>query len=471
MWMRRFSNMKKVISKLFILLALTLTNCSSVVAYAKLNDEPIVATVPPYAPPTPPEPSKNIESINVLGIPEDYKIGMGLFDEANLRYEITYTDNTKEEFPLIEENLPYALKEMLGQEGEHNITLQIRNKLVTFKIIMVDVGIRYVVRFLNYNEEVLYMTKVMPNNKVSYDGETPRRMSDMVYKYQFNGWDRDLDLVIEDSTDIHATYEDNFKINDYLPIESGSKFVSSYVGSVPNYQYERSYVCHYLGRLTRVPLARDRSGYINHTQGNREEVDYGFSDLDTPIYRSEDQTTDFHPDAKLMMTGLISKSYHYEAPGEEVDPKYIPADPNYIHFYPDNYIPFELHSARARNVEGKMYDTSVNDYLEAITEYFATDRGGVLHIAEDFPSGNYTPTVFMDCDVYAYAAVENNAVLGLKNDGIYTVICPAEIYIGLNSEDNQTSTTYYPTSTYDADGMGIELFIEMVKEARQAFEE
>lgn len=433
-----------------------------------------VATIPPYTPPTPPDMPKSITSIDVTGIPEDCRIGMGLFDELNICCVINYDDGTSYSFQLLQENLPYEVREMLGEPGEHNITIQMNNITKTFKVIMVDEGIRYVVRFLNYNDDVLYITKVMPNNKVQYTGDAPRRMSDLIYKYTFNDWDEDLDTYLVDhSVDIHAQFTPVFKCNDYLPTEQKLQYVSEYKGQTPEETFERNYVCYYVGRITHFPVARDtNTDYVNHTLGNKEFIDYDFDYRDSPIDPDPSSPkSGYHPNIIYTLPGVVSKVYKYEDPQGAIDSKYIPAIPQFINFASINDVPFEIHSVRSRNIEGKTYDTAVSDYVEVVNEFLDTDKTANIYVPEDFPTGRYTATVFMDLDIYAYVYAEDRGDLGISNSGIFEVACPAEIYVGLNSEEYEMQTFNYKTSTYDEDMMRVDIFAEMMKHARSVYEE
>ena len=470
-------NMKKRLLPLLLLTTFIVGGCttSSLVPISNdLNKNGEYVGIPPYTPPTPPEEPKNIESIDILGIPEDYRVAMGLFDEANIRCQITYTDSTTSTFQLLEENLPYRVREMLGQEGEHNVSIQIRGQKVSFKIIMVDEGIRYVVRFLNYNDDVLYMTKVMPDNKVQYLGDEPRRMSDVVYKYKYNGWDHDISTYLVDhSTDIYAQYDTVFKNNDYLPLDRGTEYVSEYKG-VFGGTNERSYVCHYVGRMTNFQIARDRSvEYKEHTLGNKEVFNYSFDDTDSPIDPDiASPAYDYHPEITWSLPGAVSLSNKYVNPGESIDEKYIPYSPEFINYADINDVPFTVQSVRARNIEGKTYNTVVNDYKAVITEYLSATKMGDLLIPEDFPSGKYTATLFGDFDVYAFVYAEQTPV-GVMKSGIYAVFCISDIYVGLNPYDNRIKNAppKYSTSTYEEDMMNIQMFAPMMEYARSAFEE
>ena len=336
---------------------------------------------------------------------------------------------------------------------------------------MVDEGIRYIVSFLNYNDEVLQRTKVMPNNKVSYFGENPKRMSDIVYKYKFNQWDHDLDTYLVDkSTIIYPIYESVFKTNDYLPNELGHQIVTKYREVDPQTGFDTSYVCSYIGRVTNFPIARDMNDqYVTHTQGNKETINFNFSDIDSPI-NPPYTTSAFHPNIEYTLHGIISKSYKYENPGEAIDEKYMPLGPEMLSDAKIGDLPFELQSIRSRNSEGKTYDTKVTDYVEVINSFLNPGIASTLHIPEDFPSGQYTATLFMDVDVYAYVYAADRGNLGILNSTIFAIGCPAEIYVGLNSKEYEMVAFNYKTTTYDEDMMNIDIFADMMKEARKAFE-
>ena len=431
-------------------------------------------TIPPYTPPTPPEENKNILSIDVLGIPEDKRIAIGLFDEANISYRINYTDNTSETIPLHHDDLPYELQEMLGIEGEHFVTIQIRNVSTTFSVIMVDEGIRYIVRFLNYNEDVFYITKVMPDNKVSYHGDTPRKMSDIVYKYEFQNWDFDIDHdLITDNTDIHALYKANTKLNDYLPLELGSQYIKSY----PDNPTDINYSLYYAGRITNVPIAVDTSeGYLEHTPGNRERFPYCLDlEHDSPVDSDPASLKyHFHPDIKGTLTSAIRNSYNHESTSE-IDPKYLPAGYEFINL-PLIPAPFEVESIRSRNIEGKTYSTVTNEYATFINSFLSVDKVGDITIPSEYPSGYYGATLFMDIDMYIYVYANKIPSGTIQNSPIFFIPCPSNIYFGLTkvNEDNVDKPfdeLMSKTSTYDNDMITLDLIVEMMKKARQPFEE
>ena len=66
--------------------------------------------------------------------------------------------------------------------------------------------IYYHVEFVNYNGSLLYEVDVLEGEEAIYVGDIPTRPSDDVYRYEFNGWDKDLKAIDSDIT-IMATYK------------------------------------------------------------------------------------------------------------------------------------------------------------------------------------------------------------------------------------------------------------------------
>ena len=432
-------------------------------------------TIPPYTPPTPPAENKNISSIDVLGIPEDRRIAIGLFDEANISYRINYTDSTSDTIPLLHDDLPYELQEMLGVPGEHYVTIQIRNVATNFSLIMVDEGIRYLVRFLNYNEDEIYRTKVMPDNKVSYHGDTPRRMSDIVYKYEFQNWDFDIDHdLIVGNTDIHAVYKATTKLNDYLPLELGSQYIKSY----PDTPTDVNYAMYYAGRITNVPIAVDIGDrYKYHTTGNRERFAYDMDQAqDSPV--DSDPGSDlqyaFHPEIKGTLTSAVRNSYNHES-ASGIDPKYLPSGYEFINL-PIVVDPITPDSIRSRNIEGKTYSTATNEYATYINSYLSVAKVGDVTIPSEYPSGYYGATLYIDIDIYIYVYATKMPSGTIQNSPIFFIPCPSNIYFGLTNVTEAKKEAPFDelmakTSTYDEDMITIELIAEMMKKAREPFEE
>ena len=465
--------MKKKLLALFLLPVFLLGSCESSTSLATpSNEEEQVYTIPPYTPPTPPEQPKNIKAIDIIGIPEE--IAIGEFDEANIRCQITYTDDTTYTFQLLVENLPNDIVLTLGNEGEHTFYIQINNVKKPITVNMVDTGERRLVRFLNYNYDVLYTTKVIPYNKVTYGADEPRRISDVTYKYIFSGWDFDIehDPILE-NTDIFAQYGPVFKNNDYLPLYDGPQLVAEHKGELPAIysSFECNTACYYVGRMSNVPIARFvGSEFTSHTHGNSEVIDYTFGESDSPIDPEYNQYYDYHPKMQFTLPYLYNASYFYsQEHKEQIDDKYVPLSPDMLNFASISGLPLDIEPIRARNIEGKYYMTAVNDFVDIIEAYLAVDKIGRLSIPEEYPDGKYNASLFVDLDLYTFVFAENRGNGDIRKSAIFTIACVADIYIGLNHYELRVEE--HQTSTYLLDKMEIEMFAEMMKYARSAYEE
>lgn len=64
----------------------------------------------------------------------------------------------------------------------------------------------YTVAFLNYDETPLQEVRVLEGEEAHYTGATPTREEDDEFKYEFDGWDRDL-KNIQSNVTTKATYK------------------------------------------------------------------------------------------------------------------------------------------------------------------------------------------------------------------------------------------------------------------------
>ena len=67
------------------------------------------------------------------------------------------------------------------------------------------------VTFVNYDDSVLYETDVVEGRAATYQGETPTQPDDDEFKYEFDGWDKDLSHIFSDVT-TKATFKEVAKV-------------------------------------------------------------------------------------------------------------------------------------------------------------------------------------------------------------------------------------------------------------------
>ena len=79
-----------------------------------------------------------------------------------------------------------------------------------------SIEVTYHVRFVNYDDELLYETDVLEGNKAEYVGDTPTKPEDKEFTYEFEKWDKDLSSITSDLT-TKALYKQKDKIK-YGPI-------------------------------------------------------------------------------------------------------------------------------------------------------------------------------------------------------------------------------------------------------------
>ena len=68
----------------------------------------------------------------------------------------------------------------------------------------------YHVKFVNYDDSLLYEVDVLEGDAATYVGETPTKPDYEIYEYAFTGWDKDLTVINSDLT-TKAQYEEEVK--------------------------------------------------------------------------------------------------------------------------------------------------------------------------------------------------------------------------------------------------------------------
>ena len=63
-----------------------------------------------------------------------------------------------------------------------------------------EADVYYIVTFLNYDDSVLGTDRVKEGEEAHYRGTTPTKPEDDEFKYEFEGWDKDLKSITSDMT-------------------------------------------------------------------------------------------------------------------------------------------------------------------------------------------------------------------------------------------------------------------------------
>ena len=132
-----------------------------------------------------------IENIDIINLPEQIEIGT--FDECNIKFNITYSDDTTELVDVKEKDIPEEYQHYLYEEGTHNFSFLYKGYKVKFNITMYEV--KYTVKFINVLDEVVKELKVKKTEKVEY----PTKEEMYVEGYRFlETYDKDITYATSD---------------------------------------------------------------------------------------------------------------------------------------------------------------------------------------------------------------------------------------------------------------------------------
>ena len=73
-----------------------------------------------------------------------------------------------------------------------------------------SIQVYYHVKFVNYDDSLLYEVDVLEGSAATYVGRTPTKPDYEIYKYNFTGWDKDLTIINSDLT-TKAKYNEEVK--------------------------------------------------------------------------------------------------------------------------------------------------------------------------------------------------------------------------------------------------------------------
>lgn len=397
--------------------------------------------IPPYTPSVDPE-VKEIESVEIVDMPENNVLDIGYFDTYHIGYKVNYTDGTSADKVEIHfDDLPNPVKDIMSVPGDHNVALQIRGVKTDFPFTNHDTGDRYTVQFKNYDESTLYSYQIMPYAKPVYEGETPRRPRSGMVKFNFSGWDIDLDTYyVKGNIDINAQYNMVPENNDYVGVVEHQIHIDdlSIDESTQTVQMTGKYALYYAGRMNNVPIIRDRLDPVQHTKGQSETMYIGFNEDDKPKEAYE---------LYNRLNTSFNTAYSYNEEGISSD---VPEDSyRYISctnipgtkFFED----FTVNPIQVTNILGEEYTTTVNNLEDYVDNMFENeDLSPDVQIPAELESGSYCPTIYLDIDLYLYVSVNEypNGNIGYRFINVIPSPCGYRVDLGVNEDlpSAETST-------------------------------
>ena len=143
----------------------------------------------------------DVLSISAINIPRS-GIKIALWDSYDIKFHVTYSNNTTEDYPFLVKHFPLESRHYLGEVGHHTVELLV-NGMTTrfgFDIIKNNDFKGYNCKFINSKTgRTIYSTTVGYYQTVRFEGQTPANWEatypDRVYS--FNGWNYPLENVCQ----------------------------------------------------------------------------------------------------------------------------------------------------------------------------------------------------------------------------------------------------------------------------------
>ena len=211
--------------------------------------------------------------INIVNIPSG-GIKATKWDDYNIKFDVTYSDGTNQQFPFLTKHFPINSRHYLGEVGHHDIEMVVNNvsKKVGFDIIKNPDFNGYKCVFIDSRDgQVKYETTVGYYKTVHYAGEIPANQEkDNDIVNTFAGWNYPLENVHQDMI-YTSHYRDIEKRFYSLNIDE------SYNPVIATHKEENSmFALGYLGRVLAAPINYGETIY--HEKGD-ESVNLRFNKL------------------------------------------------------------------------------------------------------------------------------------------------------------------------------------------------
>ena len=192
--------MKKIVLVFVVLLLLAASvGCSSPFKSRKYREDFVYAT-DEFEPIDVGYGDHAVVSAELVGVPET-GIKAAAWDSYDVRLRCEYDDGTVREVPLKVINIPIEARHVLGEVGEHRISLMENREMQKFsvKIVKNPDWDGYTCRYFDRHGKLLYSEKVGFYGTSTYKGkELPEEEEDGDYLYKFVDWTYDTEHIHQD---------------------------------------------------------------------------------------------------------------------------------------------------------------------------------------------------------------------------------------------------------------------------------
>ena len=332
----------------------------------------------------------DVLSITVTNIPRS-GIKIAMWDTYDIKFHVTYSNNTTEDYPFLVKHFPLESRHYLGEVGRHTIELLV-NGVTTrfgFDIIKNKDFKEYNCKFINSNTgKTIYSTTVGYYQTAKFEGVTPANWEathpDRVFS--FNGWDHPLDNICQDMvfyTKWKALEKRYYGVN--ISGDANKVLYTSKNGNKVN-------TLLYLGRVKSAPMNRSETIYYKQ---NDSAYTFKFNPI-SPYGDTWDELNNSIFNYAIKYTfNPIYGSYLY---GSTIG---LSKSPIFLNGIESMYNA----SSKSRLLEnGVLIDTSIYNSFDTCLYYASQYANYSATTLPDYETGYYRMILSADFDVYLSCA-------------------------------------------------------------------
>ena len=211
--------------------------------------------------------------INVINIPSE-GIKVAKWDDYNIKFDVTYSDSTTQQFPFLTKHFPVSSRHFLGEVGHHNIELVVNNSTTKFGFDVIknpDFPGYDCVFVDSRTGEQIYKTVVGYYKTATFGGTIPadeNKNYDVINT--FVGWNYPLEYVHQ-----NMVYTTHYRDVEKRYYGNGVATTENPVISVVD-KNDSKFALAYLGRVYAVPINYSETVY--HVEGE-DSVNLHFNDI------------------------------------------------------------------------------------------------------------------------------------------------------------------------------------------------